>query len=178
MLAGMRALSVLLAATVTFAVATGGCSRAGEESEGKRTPIPPPPRQVSIPADLRIAVTIDGVAQPPIDAAALGAQAPDFADDERRAWKLTRLVPAFDRTGAVVEAHGQGGVAIKLRRPAEAGAPQPVLFLTRRGGVAVTLVDPVEPFPTYHGQGGRLRRPGDPLPHLSPVHELAIVTTP
>ncbi len=170
---GMRRLLVVFA----LAGVAAGCSRAGEESAGKRTPVPPPPQAVTVPADLKIAVTVDGVAQPAIDAARLGGQAPDYADDERRAWRLSRLLPAFDRPGAIVEAHGRAGIAVKLQWPA-AGGLEPVLFLTRRGGIAVTVVDPAVPFPDYHGQGGRLRRPGDPLPHVSPVLELAVVTAP
>ena len=33
-----------------------------------------------------------------------------------------------------------------------------------------------DPFPDYHGQGGRLRRPGDPMPRLlSPLARLRVV---
>jgi hypothetical protein len=49
-----------------------------------------------------------------------------------------------------------------------------VLFLTRRGEVMVAAVDPKDPFPRYHGQGGRLRRGGDPMPRVAPVARLAV----
>jgi hypothetical protein len=156
-------------------VAAAACSRAGEESRSKRSPAPPPPDTVEVPADLRIPVTTLGIAGAPIDAARLTALAPDFADDDRRAWRLTTLVPAFDQPGRAIEADGASGLSIRLVRPAQPGALTPVLFLTRRGEVVVTLVDPREPFPDFHGQGGRLRRPGDSQPHVSPVTALRVV---
>jgi len=160
---------------VAAALAAGACSRAGDESQARRAPIAPPPPTVKVPADLHIPVTVDGQPAAAITAAALGQLAPDFSDDEHRAWRLVRLVPAFDRDGAVLEARGHTGVSLRLDRPASAAAPQPVLFLTRRGDVMVSVVDPANPFPGYHGQGGRLRRQGDPLPRIQPVTELAVV---
>jgi hypothetical protein len=159
---------------VTVAALALGCSKAGEESRTKRSPAAPPPASSEVPADLAIRVAVDGVAQPPIDAARLRAQPADFADTERRAWRLSSLVPAFDAPGRVIEAVGAGGMTLKFDRPATPAAPTPVLFLTRRGDVVVALVDPAQPFPDYHGQGGRLRRPGDAQPHLSPVTALLV----
>ena len=163
-------------AVVLTLVTLGACSRASEESEGKRTPIAPPPAEVRVPADLHIAVLVDGADAPAITADALAKAKPDFADAMRRAWKLTTLVPAFARDGAVIEARGDGGVALRMDRPVSASAPQPVLFLTRRGDVEVTVVDPANPFPDYHGQGGRLQRPGDRAPRMQRVTALAVTT--
>ena len=158
------------------AVSAAGCAKASEEQKGKRVPMgPPPPGEVAIPAALSIPVTVDGAAAPAITAQSLSTTKPDFEDAERRAWKLTTLVPALDQPGAVVEAHSPTGISVRLERPADAKSLQPVLFLTRRGDVVVSAVDPANPFPDYHGQGGRLRRPGDPLPRLSPVSSLAVV---
>lgn len=171
------AAAVVLAAAVAALGSGGACSRAEEESRGKRAPVAPPPAEAPVPAGLKIPVTVDGVARPPIDAAALAARKPDFADEERRAWKLVALIPELDRDGASVEARGTQGAHVRMDRPPGAAGPQPVLFLTRRGEVVATLVDPAQPFPDYHGQGGRLqRRPGDTLPHIAPVVELAVVT--
>lgn len=152
------------------------CSKASDESNANRSPKAPPPPNVTVPADLDIAVTIDGAAGEAITAARLEATDPDFFDDERRAWKLTRLIPALDHAGAWVEARGPSGISIRVERPASADEPQPVLYLTRRGEVVVSVLDPVKPFPEYHGQGGQLRRPGDPLPRLSPVAALSVGT--
>jgi hypothetical protein len=152
------------------------CSKASDESKANRSPKAPPPPNVTIPADLSISVTIDGAAGDAITAARLDAIDPDFHDDERRAWKLTHLIPALDHAGAWVEARGPSGISIRVERPATAEEPQPVLYLTRRGEVVVSVLDPEKPFPEYHGQGGQLRRPGDPLPRLSPVASLIVGT--
>lgn len=158
------------------AALSAGCSRAENESGTKRTPVAPPPADVSVPSDLRIPVTVDGAARDPITAATLGARAPDYQDADRRAWRLVGLLPELAQSGASVEARGNQGVTVRMDMPPGTAGPQPVLFLTRRGELVATLIDPAEPFPNYHGQGGRLRRPGDTMPHVSPVLELAVVT--
>jgi hypothetical protein len=161
---------------VLLLVLCASCSKASEESKAKRAPAPPPPPSVEIPKDLAIDVTVDGVAAEPITRARLEQVAPDFSDKERRAWRLTQLVPELDRAGAAVEARGPEGVSIRIERPDDPKSPQPVLFFTRRGDVVISVLDPADPFPPYHGQGGQLRRQGDPLPRLSPVIALAIQT--
>ena len=157
------------------ALALVACSRASDESRSKRSPTPPPPAKVAVPAGLRIPLSIEGAPAPPIDAPRLEQLAPDFADEDHRAWRLTTLVPAFDRPGLAIEADGEPGMSVRLDRPEPSAALVPVLFLTRRGEVVVTVLDPADPFPRYHGQGGRLRRPGDPQPHVSPVTALRVV---
>ena len=120
-----------------------------------------------IPADLRIDVEIDGAASAPIDGPRLQSIAPDYADDERRAWRLETLLgkaTSYTVTGArdvVVELH-----TIE-------GAPIPALLMSRRGDLVATLVDPKDPFPRFHGEGGRLGRPGDTLPRVSGVKRIA-----
>ena len=160
---------------LAVALALVACSRASDESRSKRSPVAPPPATVEIPAGLSIPLSIDGVAAAPVDAARLARVKPDFADEDRRAWRLTALVPEFDRPGEAIEADGGPGMSIRLDRPSPASPMVPVLFLTRRGDVVVTLLDPADPFPRYHGQGGRLRRPGDTQPHVSPVTALRVV---
>ena len=156
-------------------VIAAACSKASNESSAKRSPTAPPPPAVEIPADLHIPVEVDGQPAEPINRARLSASKPDFSDGDRSAWELTQLLGApFARDGAVVEAVSPAGVSVALARPASDKAPQPVLFLTRRGEVVVALVDPANPFPKYHGQGGRLRRPGDPRPRLSRVSALHV----
>lgn len=161
-------------ALVFVVLALVACSKASDESRTKRAPTAPPPPTVEIPASLKIEVTIDGAAAPAVDAARLLALPPDFADAERKAWRLTSLVPAFNAPGRTIEAVGPSGMTLKLDVPASAAAMAPVLFLTRRGDIVVTVLDPAQPFPDYHGQGGRLRRPGDQQPHLSPVTALRV----
>jgi hypothetical protein len=153
------------------------CQDAGRESAAKRMPATPPPPQASIPAGLQIAVEVDGRPAAAIDAARLAALRPDYEQGEHRAWKLASLLGApFGEPGSVVEAVGASGIAVLLRPAASETEPQPVLALTRRGEVAAALVAPADPFPDYHGQGGRLRRPGDPLPRITPVTALKVVS--
>ncbi len=158
---------------IAAALLLAACSRAGEEESGKRAPIAPPPAVIEIPAGLSIPVEVDGAPAEAITRATLSGLEPDFADEERRAWRLARVLPAF--TGAaVLEAVGRDGVSITMQRPATLDEPQPVLFFTRRGEVVATQVRPEDPFPQFHGQGGRLRRPGDLTPRISPVVKLRV----
>lgn len=160
-------------ASVAALLLLAACSRAGEEESGKRAPIAPPPPAIDIPQGLNIPVEVDGQAAPAITRATLAGLEPDFADQERRAWRLSRILPSF--TGpAVVEAVGRDGVSITMARPETSDDPQPVLFFTRRGEVVATQVRPEDPFPQFHGQGGRLRRPGDLTPRVSPVVMLRV----
>ena len=159
-----------------IAVLIAGCAKASDDAAAKRAPAVAPPGEVSIPPGLALSVTINGSAAPPIDAARLAASTPAFADAERRAWRVAQLVP--EAAGAAIEARAGSGVSIRLEAPSADTHVEPVLFLTRRGDVVVSLVDPADPFPDYHGQGGRLRRQGDPLPRLSGVTSIAIVRPP
>ena len=98
-------------------LALGACSKASDESRTKRAPTAPPPPTVEIPASLRIEVTVDGAAAPAVDAARLLALPPDFADAERKAWRLTSLVPAFNAPDRTIEAVGPSGMTLKLDAP-------------------------------------------------------------
>jgi hypothetical protein len=157
-------------------VATAGCQRASEADSGKRVPKPPPPAaSADALAQIRIDVEVEGKPAPPVDAALLGAKKPDFSDEDRRAWKLTTLLGSeTDRDGVVFSAVGEKNVTITLPRPSKPTDPLPVLVVTRRGEPVVALVTPQEPFPPYHGQGGRLHRPGDPLPRVAGVTKIRV----
>lgn len=174
---GVRSL-VWVACLVAAVVVAGGCAKAGDEAGAKRSPVSPPPPVVPVPADLRIEVTVDGVAAEPITAASLNAIEPDFADEDRRAWRLTTLLAPLAQPGASVEAIGRDGVGVHMPPTATPGASEPVLFLTRRGDVVASAVTPDDPFPDFHGEGGRLRRPGDIRPRVSPVLALRVATRP
>jgi len=146
------------------------CSKASDQSD--RMQRQAPDLTVSVPAGLSIDVTVDGAAKPPITTETLKAAKPDFVDPERRAWRVATLVPEAT-PGTVVEASSPSGVAVKLAEPTPEGL-EPVLFLTRRGEVIVAALDPKDPFPKFHGQGGRLHRAGDQMPRVTPVARLAI----
>lgn len=161
-----------LAIVLVSVAAVAGCSRASNEGEAKKWQESPPPKDVTVPVGLSIAVTVDGADQPPITSASLSATKPDYVDTEHRAWKIATLVAAAS-PGATVEASAPNGVSVKFATPTPEGL-EPVLFLTRRGEVIVAALDPKDPFPRYHGQGSRLRRPGDTMPRVAPVTRLSI----
>ena len=153
-------------------LATAACSRASNEGEAKKWQEQPPPKDVVVPAGLSIAVTVQGTDRPPITSQTLESTKADFADPEHRAWRIPTLI-ADATPGSTVEAASPSGVAVKFGEPTPDGL-EPVLFLTRRGEVIVAAVDPKDPFPRYHGQGSRLKRPGDSMPRVAPVTKLSI----
>jgi hypothetical protein len=163
------------AAVVVVLAALAACSKASEEGQTRQWPVPPPGKEVAIPAQLAIAVTVDGVPKPAITADTLRAARPDYADEERKAWKIPSLVGEAGAPG-VVEATTPAGVSVTFPHPTPDGL-EPVLFLTRRGEVIVAALDPKDPFPRYHGQGGRLHRAGDQMPRIGPVAKLDITRT-
>ncbi len=153
-------------------VAGAACSRASDEAETKQWAAQPPPKDMPPPADLNIAIKVNGVEKGAITVQTLKAK-PDFEDAERTMWLIPTLVPDAAASGSTVEAVSTAGVSVKFERPSAAGL-EPVLFLTRRGEVIVSAIDPKDPFPRYHGQGGRLHRAGDSLPRVGPVARLEI----
>jgi hypothetical protein len=164
-----------MARWVVIALALVACSRASEEGGARKWQEPPPPKEVTVPVGLSIAVSVDGADKAPITSAVLTGLEPDFVDPEHRAWRVQTLV-AEAAPGSVVEAAHPSGVAVKFANPTPGGL-EPVLFLTRRGEVIVAALDPRDPFPKYHGEGGRMRRPGDTMPRVVPVAKL-VVTKP
>ncbi len=149
------------------------CSRPSDESGAKQWPKPTPGSGVEIPADLSIEVTIDGAPGPAITGAQLRATKPDFADAERSAWMIPTLVATAEPVGTTLQAFGPAGISVTFPRPMP-NKLEPVLFLTRRGDVNVEAVDPADPFPRFHGNGGRLHRVGDSIPHVERVSRIVI----
>lgn len=164
------ALLVAMAALVVVA-----CQKASESTEGKRMPKPPPPASGAPSTSLSIAVDVDGNAGSAIDAAKLDATPPDYRDEEHRAWKLSTLVgPSADRDGSAIAVTGQNNMTIVMRTAKTKADSLPVLSINRRGEVMVGMVSPDQPFPAYHGRGGRLNRPGDPLPRIAAVTKIRV----
>jgi hypothetical protein len=155
-----------------IAIVFVACSKASDNA--RQMPKLPPPPHAAPPAALRIAVEIDGNEAPPIDAARLAALKPEFEDADHRAWRLATLIGSAAQTHAVIAVTGENDVTVQFRRPASERDPQPVLALTRRGELVAALVEPGDPFPAYHGQGRRLRRPGDPLPRIAGVKKIRV----
>jgi len=164
---------LVLVALVAASAAAGACSKtASHEGEAKQWAESPPPKEAAFPTTLEIAVIVDGAPRPPITGETLKTTKPDFSDDERKAWRVPTLVAEAGPAGTV-EASSPAGVSVKFTHPTPEGL-EPVLFLTRRGEVIVAAVDPKDPFPRYHGQGGRLHRAGDQMPRVAPVAKLEI----
>jgi hypothetical protein len=175
---GKKLSHLAAAAAALVALVATACTRASDSSDAKRMPKPPPTPVVDgAPQAIHVAVEIDGAPQPAIDAAKLAGTPPDFKDDEHRAWRAgTLLGPAAGRAGAAITVTGAKDVAVTMKNPSAPGDPIPVFSLNRRGEMIAELVSAGEPFPAYHGQGGRLSRPGDPLPRIVGVTKIAIAT--
>jgi hypothetical protein len=150
-----------------------GCSRASNEGEARQWAAVPPDKGIAIPAGLDIAVAVDGSPRTAITHDTLARIKPDFADDEHKAWLVAGLVAEARATGSTIEAVSSTGISVKFNRPAADGL-EPAIFLTRRGDIIVAALDPRDPFPRYHGQGGRLRRAGDPMPRSTAVARIEI----
>ena len=92
-------------------------------------------------------------------------------------WPRWALLGPLDATKTVAVT-GENDVTVQFRRvpkdQSDAKEPQPALLLTRRGDVVALLVDPADPFPSYHGQGRRLGRPGDPMPRIAGVKRIRV----
>lgn len=156
-----------------IAFALVACSRASDSSEAKKLQSSAPPRDVAVPAALAIEVEVDGVRRAPIIAGTLIATKPDFTDEDRKAWLIPTLVAEAATPGSIVEASAKSGVSVTIANPTADGLV-PALLLTRRGDVIASAIDPTHPFPSYHGQGGRLHRAGDSQPRVVSVAKLSI----
>ena len=168
---GFAALTVL-----AVAVSGSACKRpTSDANESKQLPKLAPPPEAGTSTSLRIEVTIDGAPAKPIDHTRLDAAKADFEDGERRAWRLdTLLGAAGQRDGAVFRVDGEKGMSVLLRRPSGEQDPLPVLVLNRRGELLAAMVERNNPFPPYHGHGGRLVRRGDPLPRVTGVTKIGV----
>lgn len=143
-------------------------------------PRPPPPPEAVVPSELAIAVEIDGAPAAPITAARIEREAPRFVSSEHRAWSIAQLVgePVTSRDVSIA-VFGEHDVAIKLPRVKVAPDLEPVLILSRRGELTISLVSPEDPFPPYHGRGRRLARGAHPLPRISgKISRISIVAQP
>lgn len=168
---------VVMVACVLLA-AGSGCQKASDATQAKRMPQPPPAPEIHVPDGLHIEVIVAGKEAPAIDAARLRATPPDFADSERRAWKLTTLLGPTVGPGTELVVSGAPSASLVLTQPASGTEPQPALLLNRRGDLVATMVTPNAPFPPYHGAGGRLGRPGDTTPHLPGVARIVVSPRP
>lgn len=156
-----------------------GCQRPSDEPDTKRMPKPAPAPEPEIPSALHITVTIDGTDGEPLTGERLRSITPDFADGERRAWDLVKLIgqPAT-RPGSRLGFAAERGPEVLMDPSRAPEDPIPVLLVSRRGDVVATMLDPKAPFPEYHGRGGRLGRRGDPIPRVEGVKHIRIFVEP
>jgi hypothetical protein len=146
------------------------CGKSEPANEGKRMPAPLPSKR-EIPADVKIAIVVDGEAKPPITQAVLAAAAPDWTDkDQRKAWRISKLVgveEALDRSFAITGT--TNNITVEFPAKSDANALVPALSLSQRGTLVVEFVDPADPFPRFHGEGGRLGRSPESEPRVAGV---------
>ena len=158
------------ALVLMFAVA---CGKSEPTNEGKRMPAPPPTKR-EIPTDLKITIVVDGVEKPSLTFATLTAMAPDWTDkDLRKAWrvsKLTGVEETADRSFAITGT--SQNITIEFPAKQAQNALVPALALSQRGTMVVELVDPADPFPRFHGEGGRLGRSPESEPRVAGVTKI------
>jgi hypothetical protein len=151
------------------------CKVESDPNEARLMPKPPPPPTVGVPAGFSVKTEIDHRPGAPIDARLLSKTPPDFQDPEHKAWRIARLLALPDGVAGEIAVTGDGGFKLSFKRPLARAELEPVLMLTRRGSVIACEVSPADPFPPYHGQGRRLSRGGDPLPHVPGVNAIEFV---
>ena len=164
-----------LGLALVVALGLAACSRASDQGGEKHWQQEPPPAgALVVPTGVSIAVEVDGASRPAITSDVLARTKPDFSDSDHRAWLIPTLVADAAPAGTAIEAADATGVGVKLIHPMTGGL-EPVLALTRRGELVIEALDPKDPFPRYHGQGGRVHRAGDPMPHVVGVAKLSIM---
>jgi hypothetical protein len=168
----MRRLAVLL----VLAFGITACTKpSSDPNESRQMPKLAPPPDADAPAELSVTVVVDGQPAASLDRAKLDATPADFTDGERRAWKIETLLGApASRAGARFTITGDKDVAIILHHPRTPDDELPVLVLNRRGQLLAAMVASTEPFPSYHGQGHRLERRGDPMPRVEGVKRIEV----
>lgn len=149
------------------------CSREPPNS-GKRLPKLPP--TAVAPATFQIGLSLDGAAQAPLTQARLAAIPPDFVQAPRRKlWRFATIAGRPLPAGTVIAVTDTRGVTVEFREGE--GVLVPVLAWSQRGEIVALFVDPADPFPAFHGEGGRLGRSPNESPRVSDVQRIAIVTT-
>jgi hypothetical protein len=149
------------------------CGKSEPSNEGKLMPAPPPPpaKLREIPADLNIAVVVDGQEHAPITHDSLSAIAPEWSDAQgRKAWRVAKLAGVDEATNRWFAITGTtNNITVEFPSKSDANALVPALTLSQRGQMMLELVDPTDPFPRFHGEGGRLGRSPESEPRVAGV---------
>lgn len=96
-----------------------------------------------------------------IDDAALRATEPDHRDQDRRAWRVEALLGGKAMpVPATLEAWGTDGQVARFEGGLrDARGREAVLARNRRGEIVLAYVAPGDPFPAFHGGGGKRGKP-------------------
>jgi len=162
----------MTAKTLAIVCLVVACSKS-EPNEGKRVP-QLAPGSGEIPAALEITVTIDGAAHAPITRDLLLATKPDWTEGPRRAWRIATLVGVEPTETTLFAVTGAKDVTVELPAVSTANKLVPALQLSQRGGVVAEFVDPADPFPSFHGAGGRLGRSPEAAPRVFAVTKIDV----
>ncbi len=158
-----------------LAIALVACGNSEPANEGKRMPQPPPVKTSELPANLTIAVTVDGTERPPITRDTLATVAPDWADNQRKAWRIAHLVGAPETPDTLFAITGQTNhVTVEFPAVSKENTLVPALLLSQRGQLVAEFVDPKDPFPRFHGEGGRLGRSPESEPRVPGVIKIEV----
>jgi hypothetical protein len=144
------------------------CGKSEPANEGKRLPAPPPVKS-EVPADLRISVSVDGAERSPITPATFTNIPPDWTDSQRRAWKLATLTGVEESPLTSFAITGTNNITVEFPAASTAHTLVPVLHVSQRGTVVAEFIDPKDPFPKFHGEGGRLGRSPESEPRVANV---------
>ena len=159
-------------ASIVLLLCLAGC-KSEPANDGKRIPRPPPASTPEIPSNLSIAVTVDGVGRDPITRATLARLSPDWSNAQHKAWRIARLVgvpESVERSFAVTGTAND--ITVELPAMSTANTLVPVLLLNQRGSLVAEFLDPQDPFPRFHGEGGRLGRSPEPEPRIIGVTKI------
>ena len=159
-------------AVILLAVFACG-SNESPNNEGKRMPALPPAKR-EIPADLKITVVVDGQEKPPITHDTLTATPPEWTDAQlRKAWRVAKLVGVDEETTRWFAITGtSNNITVEFPAKSDANALVPALALSQRGTMVVEFVDPADPFPRFHGEGGKLGRSPESEPRVAGVTKI------
>ena len=169
----------LVVLSLSMSLAMANCSR-DQPNQGKRLPkLGGPP--VTADSVLNIAIVVAGQPKGAITAAMLTATKPDWADGPRRAWRFETLLAAVGAlppgglgAGSQISVTGTHGVTVDFALVTPASPLVPVIVYSQRGEVVAQFVDPAEPFPAFHGEGGHLGRSPSPTPRVAGVSKLEV----
>jgi hypothetical protein len=148
------------------------CGKSEPANEGKRMPAAPPSAKTrEVPADLKITVIVDGQERPAITRDSLVATAPEWADTQgHKGWRVAKLVGVDESTDRWFAITGTANnITVEFQAKSDANALVPALTLSQRGQMVLELVDPADPFPRFHGEGGRLGRSPESEPRVAGV---------